>query len=161
MPIDAPSNRLIQAVPDLAGEILGGAIDERLSRFHNRTALAELHGAYRAAQAKPDEFLQELDRNSLRHTDRLRARNGTKRAEVKERFVELVFCQSKGKRNWKKDSVCVDNWRSWGKPWFKLIDRFGRGILLVVPGEMTNRRQFGYHESSFFQWLYHGIRCSG
>ncbi|MCJ1272694.1 hypothetical protein MMC21_000481 [Puttea exsequens] len=103
MQIDAPPARIIQALPDLAGEIENSVIDEWLSRLHNRMALADFHSAYRTAQAKPEEFLQELDRNPLGHTHQLRARNGTKCAEVKERFIELVFCQSKSKRNWKKD----------------------------------------------------------
>ena len=141
MQFDTPQARIIQALPDLAGEIEDSAIDERLSRFNNRMALANFHGAYHAAQAKPEEFLQALDQDVLRHTRNLRARNGTKRAEVKERFIELVFCRAKGKRDWRKDSVCVNNWQSWGKPWFELINRFGRGILLLVPGEMTTRRQ--------------------
>lgn len=140
MHIDTPLASIIHALPKLAGEIEDSAIDEQLSRLLNRVALAAFHCAYRAAQAKPDEFLKKFARNHLRPADQLRARNGTKRAKVKERFTELVFCQSKGKRDWRKESVYVSNWQSWGRPWFELIDRFGRGILLLVPGEITNYR---------------------
>ena len=138
---NTPPARIIQALPELAREIEDSTIDERLSRFSNRMALANFHGGYHAAQARPEDFLQALDRDLHRYTSKLRARNGTKRAEVKERFTELVFCRSRGKRDWKKDSVCVNNWQSWGKPWFELMNRFGRGILLLVLGEMTVRRQ--------------------
>lgn len=143
--IDPPSARIIQAIPDLAGEIEDSTMDEWLCRLYNRIALAEFYNAYRSAQAKPDKFLQELDRNPLRHWEYPRTRNGQKRTKVKEKFTELVFCQSKGKRSWEKDSVCVNNWQSWGKPWFELTNRFGGGILLLVPEEMTNRRQVSYH----------------
>lgn len=134
MQIDTPPARIIQAPPNLAGEIENSAIDERLSRLHNRMALAEFHGAYHTAQAKPEEFLQELDRNLLRHADQLRARNRTKMAEVKERFIELVFCQSKGKRNWKKDSICVNNWQSWGRAGAELEQTLVRAYQTIWKG---------------------------
>lgn len=95
----SPPARIIQALPKLAREIEDSAVDERLSRFCNRMAFADFHGAYHIAQAKPEEFLQEFDRDPLRYTNKLRVRNGT---GVKERFIELVFCRSKGKRDWKK-----------------------------------------------------------
>ena len=140
MHLDTPLAAIIHALPNLAGDIEDSAIDEQLSRLLNRLALAAFHCAYRAAQAKPGEFLEEVARNHLQPADQLRARNGTRRAKVKERFTELVFCQSKGKRDWRKESVHVSNWQSWGRPWFELTDRFGRGIPLLVPGEMTNHR---------------------
>lgn len=141
MQIDTPPAQIIKAIPNLVGEIEDSTINEQLSRVCNRIALADFYCAYRAAQTKPDEFLQELDLNPPQHTDRPLARKGTQRAEIKERFIELVFCRPTGKRNWKKDSTRVNNWQSSGRPWFELINRFGTGFLLLVPGEVTNRRQ--------------------
>ena len=139
--INTPPAQIIQAIPSLAGEIENSTINEQLSRVYNRIALADFYCAYRAAQDNPNEFLQGLDRSQSQHTDQFQMRKQTKRAEVKARFVQLVFCRLKGERNWKKDSACINNWQSWGKPWFELINRFGRGFLLLVPREMTNRRQ--------------------
>ncbi|KAL8829823.1 MAG: hypothetical protein Q9170_006002 [Blastenia crenularia] len=64
----------------------------------------------------------------------------TKRGQIKERFIELVFFQSTGEKDWENDSTSVNNWQKAGRPWFKLIRRFGAGILLLLPDEATNRR---------------------
>jgi len=138
--IDTPPAQIIQATPDLAREIESSIFNEQLSRICNRIALADFYCAYRAAHAKPYAFLQELDRNSSQHSHRSRARNRTKRAEVKDRFIDLVFCESTRERDRKKDSTRVNNWQKAGRPWFELIHRFGTGILLLVPEEVTNCR---------------------
>ena len=138
--IDTPPARIIQATPNLAREIEGSIFNEYLSHICHRMALANFYCAYRAAHAKPHVFLQELDRHPFQYPHSSQSRLRTKRGQIKERFIELVFCQSTGERDWKKDSTRVNNWQKAGRPWFELINRFGAGILLLVPDEVTNRR---------------------
>ena len=141
MQIDAPPAWMIQATPNLARQIEGSAFNEQLSRICNRMALADFYCVYRAAHAKPCLFLHELDRHPSQYAHRSPARKRTKRVEIKERFIELVFCKSAHERDRKKDATRVNNWQKAGRPWFELINRFGTGILLLVPEEVTNRRQ--------------------
>ncbi|KAG8531639.1 uncharacterized protein KY384_003270 [Bacidia gigantensis] len=150
---DTTPLRIIRAIPNLAGEIEASTINEQLSRVHNRIALADFYCAYRAAQAKPDEFLQELARNAPHRRNPPRAPKGTRRAEVKECFIELVFCRSVGQRNRGKDSTRVNNWQSWGRPWFELINRFGTGFLLLIPDDVTNRRLRELKKEEFSDFL--------
>lgn len=138
--IDTPPARIIQATPNLAREIEGSIFNEYLSHICHRMALANFYCAYRAVHAKPHVFLQELDRHPFQYPHSSQSRLRTKRGQIKERFIELVFCQSTGERDWKKDSTRVNNWQKAGRPWFELINRFGAGILLLVPDEVTNRR---------------------
>ena len=60
MQIDTGPARIIELIPKLAKNIEDSNIDEKLSRFCNRIALADFYCAYRAAQDKPGEFLHEL-----------------------------------------------------------------------------------------------------
>lgn len=141
--------RIIQATPNLAREIEHSTFNEQVSRIYYRIAIANFYCAYRAAHANPYVFLQELDRHPSQQTPQSQTRNRTKRAEIKDRFIQLVFSQWTNKRNHKKDSTRVNNWQSAGRPWFELIDRFGTGILLLVPEGVTNCRQV-FH---FNTWL--------
>lgn len=102
MQIDAPPACIIQATPNLARQIEGSAFNEQLSRICNRMALADFYCVYRAAHAKPCLFLHELDRHPSEYTHRSQARKRTKRVEIKERFIELVFCKSAHERDRKK-----------------------------------------------------------
>ena len=140
MQADASPTQIIQATLSLVRDIESTLFNQHLSRIRHRIALANFHCAYRAAHTQPLVFLQEIDQHpcQVRHRSHARLRN--KSGVIKERFMELVFCQSPGKRDWKKDSHSMHNWQKAGKPWFELINRFGTGILLLVPDEVTNRR---------------------
>lgn len=138
---DTSVAQIIDVTPILAREIEHSTFYEQLSRIYHRMALAEFYCAYRAAHANPYVFLQELDRQPSQQTHQSGTRNRTKRAEVKERFIQLVFCQSASERDYRKDSTRVNNWQKAGRPWFELIDRFGTGILLLIPEGVTNCRQ--------------------
>lgn len=148
--IDTPPVQIIQATPTLAREIEHSAFNEQLSRIYFRIAIANFYCAYRAAHTNPCVFLQELDRHPSQQTSHLRTRNRTKRAEIKDRFIELVFSQWTSKRDHRRDSTRVNNWQKTGRPWFELIDRFGTGILLLVPEDVTNCRQV-FHSNT---WLF-------
>jgi len=133
--------RLFHVVPTVARQIEESTVCEQLSRMRNRLALAEFYRAYRAAQDQPAEFLRVAERILPSPAAPSTAPNRTKRTEVKERFIDLVFDQSNGKRNRKKDSTRVNDWQTLGRPWFDMISRFGNGVLLLIPSELTNYRQ--------------------
>lgn len=143
--IDTPPARIVDSTPYLARKIENSFFNDQLSRVYNRMALANFYCAYRAAHAKPYAFLQKFDRRPSQYIHRFRARNRTKRAEIKNRFIELVFCRSTRERDRKKDFTCVNNWQKAGRPWFELINRFGTGILLLVPEKWTKCRQVSHH----------------
>ena len=138
---EADPARLFRVVPTVARQIEESAACEQLSRIRNRLALAEFYRAYRASQAHPDQFLQVVNQILPTSAARSAIPNRTKRAEVKNRFIDLVFNQSSGKRNRKKDSTRVNDWQTLGRPWFDMISRFGNGVLLLIPAELTNDRQ--------------------
>ncbi len=138
---DVPLSDIIHAIPQVTREIEVTSLNEHLSRIRNRLALADFYCAYRAAHARPKDFLQELEQHAPQHMNHPRAQSRTRRGRIKESFIELVFCQSVDEREWKKDSIRVNNWQKAGRPWFELIQRFGTGILLLVTEDVTNRRQ--------------------
>ena len=108
--------RFFQAVPTVARQIEESAACEQLSRIRNRLALAEFYRAYHAAQAQSDEFLQVVNQILLASTARSAAPNRTKRAEVKNRFIDLVFDPSNGNRNREKDFILVNYWQTLSRP---------------------------------------------
>ncbi|KAL8831576.1 MAG: hypothetical protein Q9191_000785 [Dirinaria sp. TL-2023a] len=132
---------LFRVVPTVARQIEESAAREQLSCIRNRLALAEFYRAYFAAQAHPDQFLQIVNQVLPTLTACSAALSRMKRAEVKTRFIDLVFNQSGGNRNRKKDSTRVHDWQTLGRPWFNMISRFGNGVLLLIPAELTNDRQ--------------------
>jgi len=138
--IDTAPARVIEITPNLAREIEGSTVNEQLSRVRSRMALADFYCAYRAAHAEPDIFLQELERSPSQHIHQPQARHRTRGAEIKHRFIELVFSQSTRETDQKRNSTRVNNWQKAGRPWFELIGRFGTGILLLVPEDVTNCR---------------------
>jgi hypothetical protein len=76
---------------------------------------------------------------------------------VKQRFADILFLESipgeyeravfntpistaKKQQARKTANQKVEDWRRSGKPWSEIIRRFGYGILLLVPSEMTDER---------------------
>lgn len=98
--------RLLHLVPTVARRIEESTFCEQLSRIRNRMALAEFYSAYYTAQQQPDEFLRAVDQI----LPTVAAPNQTKKTRVKNRFIDLVFDQSRGNRNRKKDSTRINDW---------------------------------------------------
>ena len=144
VPCEAESARLFQVVPTVARQIEESVACEQLSRIRNCLALARFYRAYRAAQAQPEHFLHVVNHILPTSAARSAAPNHTKRAEVKSRFIDLVFNQTSGQRNRKKDSTRVNDWQTSGRPWFDMISRFGNGVLLLIPAKVTNDRQVSW-----------------
>ena len=81
--------RLVNLVPDFAQELEDSAVHQEISRFHNRLALVNFYDGYRAAQAKPDEFLREAGRIYPRNQNR--PRDHTSFSELQEWLVMIFF----------------------------------------------------------------------
>ena len=82
---------------------------------------------------------------------------GRKDSLVKQRLVDILFsesirreygcavsdapiCPAKMQQARETVNQQVEDWRRNGKPWSELIKRFGYGILLLLPSEMTDER---------------------
>lgn len=96
---DASPTQIIQTTPSLVRDMESNLFNQHLSRIRHRIALANFYCAYRAAYNQPLVFLQELDQHpsQIRHRSHARLRNIS--GVIKERFMELVFCQSPRKRD--------------------------------------------------------------
>jgi len=125
-------------------------ISEKMYRIRNRIDLADFRNAYMVAQNNPDTFLQHSAKEIFGKGGCAVARTGRKSSIVKQRLVDILFSESplfklaKGTANEeevrKSANQLVEDWRRGSKPWSEIIRRFGYGILLFVPSELTDER---------------------
>lgn len=101
--------RLFHVVSIVTRRIEKSTVCEQLSRMRNRLILTEFYRAYRAIQDQSVEFLRVAERILLSSVVSFTASNRTKRIEMKERFIDLIFDQSNEKRNRKKDFTRVND----------------------------------------------------
>jgi hypothetical protein len=95
------------------------------------------------------------------------ARKARIATSVQNRFVDLLFPETantgeslttEDKARWelqRKSAVQkIQNWRKCGKPWSMLIKRFGQGILLMLPKDISDETSVSYPASpAMFQHL--------
>lgn len=135
-PID--SIKLIEALPGLVREIDDHIISQRLSRVWKRMMLAQFYSTYKLAQNQPPMFLQWTEEIAREKSIDLTRTSGRRDTQVKSRFVDIIFWQSRKTRVQAANKV--NDWQRSGRPWAELIQRFGCGSLLLVPDQLTDER---------------------
>ncbi|KAJ9606048.1 hypothetical protein H2204_015733, partial [Knufia peltigerae] len=78
------------------------------------------------------------------------ARNSQHKRAAMDHFVNILFPSalpsSKAKRAARKGGMVtryaaarkIQNWRATGQPWANIITRFGKGMLLLIPDEVSD-----------------------
>jgi hypothetical protein len=133
-------------------------LDKQIHRFRKRLGLAEFFSTYdvcalRYAETKRTAATEQVAKKLRRGYDvktNLGARNSYRDRSVLSHFVDLLFPntivsgkgervgQKKGKLTRRAATRKIQNWRKTGKPWAHLIARFGKGILLLMPKEISD-----------------------
>ncbi len=144
------SIRTGQALSILRTELEATEIGEQLYRFRKRIALSQFFEFYEVVQANALSFLQG-DLKTMRESSHNITSNQSPqlKSRVLYRIVDLMFpntahtneenavtasekirqMHEKGQRAAAHKKV--QDWRRNGKPWFAMVKRFGRGILLL------------------------------
>ncbi|KAK1093102.1 hypothetical protein LTR48_003002 [Friedmanniomyces endolithicus] len=145
-PID--SIKLIEALPGLVREIDDHIISQRLSRVWKRMMLAQFYSTYKLAQNQPPMFLQWTEEIAREKSIDLTRTSGRRDTQVKSRFIDIIFWQSRKTRVQAANKV--NDWQRSGRPWAELIQRFGCGSLLLVPDQLTDESvRYLSHEKFF------------
>lgn len=133
-------------------------LDKQIHRFRKRLGLAEFFNTYvvcalRYVETKRTAATEQVGKNLRRGHDvktNPGARNSHHHRSVLSHFVDLLFpnatVSGKGKRVGRKEGDLtrraatqkIQNWRKTGKFWAHLIARFGKGILLLMPKEISD-----------------------
>jgi hypothetical protein len=133
-------------------------LDKQIHRFRKRLGLAEFFNTYivcalRYVETKRTAAIKQVAKNLRRRRDMKTnpgARNSHPDRSVLSHFVDLLFpnttISGKGKRVGRKKGELtrgaatrkIQNWRKTGKLWGHLIARFGKGILLLMPKEISD-----------------------
>jgi hypothetical protein len=132
-------------------------LNEQIFRLHKRLALAEFFNIYVAAQIDIRILFREgkvnvpkqrtRKRGRKRDANSLEAGNSHCNRMVLNRFIDLLFpnaidSSKKGptERGWTRRAAGqkIRNWRKAGKPWAHMVKRFGKGILLLLPQDLTD-----------------------
>lgn len=133
-------------------------IEEQLYRFRKRLALCRFFDIYQSAQEHPESFLQ-----ATAETMEGPSRNGMSKqgfgmkSRVLNRIVDLMFPKTayadegtvaaegsfgQIQRRRQRAAVVkkVQDWRRNAKPWFAMVQRFGEGILLLLPKTLSEEK---------------------
>ncbi|KAL5360629.1 hypothetical protein BJX96DRAFT_175480 [Aspergillus floccosus] len=138
----------LRVVLDLGLAIESSSFGEQNSRIKKRIALARFYNAYTLAQDNPDVFLSWCDGQRVQGGSML-PRGGNK-SIVQHRFADLIFSHTED--NWlvpaahstdhgddlKRRIGKIQMWRKSGKKWAQIIQRFGYGILLLLPASLSD-----------------------
>ncbi|KAI1826636.1 hypothetical protein F4861DRAFT_545643 [Xylaria intraflava] len=130
----------LRMLPRLAIAIESNIFGEQSHRIKKRIAMAHFYHAYNLAQENPRTFLAWYDEHHASAKSMLP--NGSPKSIVQHRFVDLMFPRDPKKSEgpqWRKSKISkIQMWRKGGKHWAKLIMRFERGILLLIPSSVTD-----------------------
>ena len=143
---------------------------EHLSKLRKRVALAQFYDRYAFARANSHELLPTVrsDRHlanawSMKSKNRGSShglppkRRSRPPNAIHQRIVDLMFPgtilgnenvtteegrvkRAKKEKNRNTASKRLTNWKASGKPWSQLIARFGLGILLLLPTDLSNEK---------------------
>ncbi len=131
--------------------------NERIYRLRKRLTLAEFSYAYDSCALQYMENMSSPQRPRSRPGQRVsktlmgrEARNAQHKRAAMDHFVDLLFPGSlpsgKTKRATRKGGTVtryaaarkIQNWRTTGLPWANIITRFGKGMLLLIPDEVSD-----------------------
>ena len=136
----------LQLVTNLGLTIESSIFGEQNSRIRKRVALVHFYHAYTLAQDHPEVFLSWCDDQRVQPY-RMLPKGGSK-SVVQHRFADLIFsrdvqlggstptvprpCSDSGD-DAKRRAAKVQTWRKSGRKWAQFTQRFGNGILLLLP----------------------------
>ncbi len=141
-------SHFMRLVVDLGLVIESSLFGEQMSRIRKRIALAHFYHAYTLAQDNPAVFLAWCD-NQRVQCDSMLPKGGHK-SVVQHRFAELTFSWAENHGgipspssldrgdDLKKRMTKIQTWRKSGKKWAQIIQRFGYGILLLLPYSLSD-----------------------
>ena len=131
--------------------------NEQIHRLRKRLTLAEFSHAYDACVLRYMGMGGIPQRPRSRPGQRVpktaigrEARNSQHKRAAMDHFVNLLFPgalpTSKTKRTARKAGTVtryaaarkIQNWRAAGQPWANIITRFGKGMLLLIPDEVSD-----------------------
>ena len=136
---------------------------EHLSKLRKRVILARFYDGYMNAMANPHNFLSLVQKEKLPTNvlaganDPPVRRRGRPRNPVHQRIIDLMFSNTilgsenvnteEGRAirveknlNRKAASRRILNWKVNGRPWSELVKRFGLGILLLLPTDLSDEK---------------------
>ncbi|KAL8727822.1 MAG: hypothetical protein Q9166_005814 [cf. Caloplaca sp. 2 TL-2023] len=142
-------SQFLRLVLDLGLAIESSIFGEQNSRIRKRIALAHFYHAYTLAQDNSKTFLSWCDEQQVQGGWVLP--KGGNKSIVQQRFADLIFSRlenhdgapSPGGRldnghDTNKRTAKIQMWRKSGKKWAQLIQRFGYGILLLLPSTLSD-----------------------
>ncbi|KAF2180289.1 hypothetical protein K469DRAFT_796570 [Zopfia rhizophila CBS 207.26] len=148
----------------LKEELLLTETSEQIYRLRKRLTLAEFSHAYDACalrymdmKSSPQRPRSRPGQRPLKTATNREARNSQHKRAAMDHFVNVLFPgalpSSKTKRAARKGGMVtryagarkIQNWRATGQPWANIITRFGKGILLLIPDEVSD----AYHLTGF------------
>jgi hypothetical protein len=153
-----------QLVLGLGMAIESSIFGEQNSRIRKRIALAHFYHAYALAQEYPDLFLSWCDDQQVGQQQQQQQQQqkggrgsgtsgitttnmlpkGGSRSVVQHRFANLIFPPESdgqgqgGMSDAKRKTLKIQMWRKSGKKWAQIIERFGYGILLLLPSSLSD-----------------------
>lgn len=143
------ASHFLRLVLDLRLAIESSMFGEQNSRIKKRIALAHFYHAYTLAQDNSEIFLSWCDDQRVRGGSMLPKRGN--KSVVQQRFADLIFSRAKNHGGMPSASGPLDNgedakrrtakiqmWRKSGKKWAQIIQRFGYGILLLLPSSLSD-----------------------
>ncbi|KAK3166774.1 hypothetical protein OEA41_009899 [Lepraria neglecta] len=142
-------SHFLRLVLDLGLAIESSIFGEQNSRIKKRIALAHFYHAYTLAQDNPKTFLSWCDDQRVQGGWMLP--KGGNKAVVQQRFADLIFSRAENHGGMPSAGGSLDNgddakrrtakiqmWRKSGKKWAQIIQRFGYGILLLLPSSLSD-----------------------
>ena len=138
----------LQLVTNLGLAIESSMFGEQSSRIRKRIALAHFYHAYTLAQDNPKVFLSWCDRQQVQGCSMLP--KGGSKSVVQHRFADLILSRdvqlggtpmpypSDNGEDAKRRAAKIQMWRKSGKKWAQFTQRFGYGILLLLPSSLSD-----------------------
>lgn len=131
----------LQLVVNLGLAIESSIFGEQSSRILKRISMAHFYHAYTHAQENPKAFLSWCDDQGIQGF--LMLPKGGSKSAVQHRFADLIFSRdtqlgADNADNAKRRAAKIQMWRKSGKKWAQFIQRFGYGILLLLPSCLTD-----------------------